>query len=528
MRLVYKKISILFLFFSFVCGVQAQEDSREHLSIKYRKIDTLVQEQQSIAKEEGSYLKIQNKGSFTRNDSLYIKFELSTQGKIIKRGEALSLIPEYRRGNDTYEFPAILINGRKRNPYYKREQALATPESYWQYKPYATLVVQRKGEQQVDYDYALPLPGGTEKGKLFIKYLKQDCCDISLEKTDSLVLEYKDSLKGKKEIVHKLLVGYPEYAESVTYIEPKEEVEKRREETIVIHIKYPVDKSKVLPDFADNAIELKKVDKLLRHFMEDKETYTVEEGSIVGYASPEATYDYNLRLSKRRAKDFYDYLLDTYKKHNLPKFEVSGVGEDWEGLYKGIDKTDMEYKNRVLYIIDVVSIFSGREKQLMDLAGGAPYRYMLRNLFPPLRRIEMKLKYRVKSFTKEESKQVFVDRPKDLSQREFYQLTKGRMDKKALEVAVHYFPDDITANINAFSASLVRGDMEAAYKYLLKVEEESLSYNSTGVYYLIKGDIEKARSYFEKSLAIPQLKENALYNLELLKQIEEEKTMNNE
>lgn len=528
MRLVYKKISILFLFFSFTYGVQAQENSREHLSIKYRKTDTLVQVQQSIAKEKGSYIKIQNKESFTRNDSLYIKFELSTQGKIIKRGESLSLIPEYRRGNDTYEFPAILINGKKRTPYYKREQALATPESYWQYKPYATLVVQRKGEQQIDYDYALPLPGGTQKGKLFVKYLKQDCCDMSLEKTDTLALKHKESPKGKKEIVHKLLVGYPEYAESVTYIEPKAEEVKVREETIVIHINYPVDKSKVLPDFAGNAIELKKVDKLLRHFMEDKDTYTVEQGSIVGYASPEATYDYNLRLSQRRAKGFHDYLLDTYQKHNLPKFEVSGVGEDWEGLYKAIEKTDMKHKNRVLYIIDVVPIFSGREKQLMDLAGGNPYRYMLRTLFPPLRRMEMTLKYTVKSFTQEEAKQVFASRPKDLSQRELYQLTQDSEDKRALEVAVHYFPDDITANINAFSASLVRGDMEKAYKYLSKLQQEPLSYNSTGVYYLIKGDMEKARSYFEKALAIPQLKENALYNLELLKQIEEEKAISNE
>ena len=45
----------------------------------------------------------------------------------------------------------------------------------------------------------------------------------------------------------------------------------------------------------------------------------------------------------------------------------------------------------MLDIIRTCGVFSGREKRLMDLDGGTPYRDMLHRYFPLLRRIEVKV-----------------------------------------------------------------------------------------------------------------------------------------
>jgi hypothetical protein len=64
--------------------------------------------------------------------------------------------------------------------------------------------------------------------------------------------------------------------------------------------------------------------------------------------------------------------------------------EDWHGLRMLVERSDMPSKHRVMEIIDTVPVWDsktrrGRERELMDLDGGAPYRYMYRNFFPLLR-----------------------------------------------------------------------------------------------------------------------------------------------
>ena len=53
----------------------------------------------------------------------------------------------------------------------------------------------------------------------------------------------------------------------------------------------------------------------------------------------------------------------------------------------------MAHRDEVLYLIDHVGIFAGRERKLMDLDKGAPYKYMLKEFFPALRRVEITVNY---------------------------------------------------------------------------------------------------------------------------------------
>ncbi len=73
------------------------------------------------------------------------------------------------------------------------------------------------------------------------------------------------------------------------------------------------------------------------------------------------------------------------RRYGFPggSISVQGRGEDWDGLRAAVEKSGMPSKREVLAIIDSYDIFDGREKRLMDLQGGEPYKYMLRRCFRP-------------------------------------------------------------------------------------------------------------------------------------------------
>ena len=106
---------------------------------------------------------------------------------------------------------------------------------------------------------------------------------------------------------------------------------------------------------------------------------------ITGFASIEGFYDTNLALSECRAESLRHYI-SNYTTLDGTILDMSFQGEDWEGLYAMVQASDMPYKQEILDIINRVPIFSGREKQLMDLAGGVPYLYMKSHFFPSFRK----------------------------------------------------------------------------------------------------------------------------------------------
>ena len=94
------------------------------------------------------------------------------------------------------------------------------------------------------------------------------------------------------------------------------------------------------------------------------------------------------------------------KRYGLPSsvpVSVSGAGEDWDGLRSAVEESDMPEKADVLSIIDGYGVFEGRELRLMNMRGGQTYRRMLRELFPPLRRVEVKLDYTVLTISRSEA-----------------------------------------------------------------------------------------------------------------------------
>lgn len=316
----------------------------------------------------------------------------------------------------------------------------------------------------------------------------------------------------------------PVYA--VAYLTPEVETVKRRSESGKAYLDFAVGKSEIVSGFKRNAVELQKIHEMITAVKNDPDA-TMTGIAITGYASPEGTYHSNLILSEKRAAALKRHVQSIYGfPHSF--FVVEGKGEDWQELDALVSQSAMVDKYRVLEIIRGTDVFDGREKKLMDISGGGPYREMLATMFPQLRRSEYELQYTVVPFTIEKGKEVFKVKPSSLSLNEMFLIAntypQGSTEfNEVFETAARIFPHDDTANLNAAANALARKDAVSAEHYLGKVNErghDAAWYNNMGVLCSLQGEYDKAAAHFERAGALGN--EQAARNLTPFTQYREE------
>lgn len=466
-----------------------------------------------------------------QGDSLLVRFSGEVAGGL--RGpESLHLIPIYISGKDTIRYPELGYFTPSGAKYHKRREALADRKTVGKMR-----ILYRNSRGDADYRESRIIPSSM-RGELRLLHVLRTCCEERLLASEAIAVPERavvltDTVYTTVPGVLPLpvaAVSVPLFETNVTFIKPKAEAVKERTATATIRITYPVNHWKVYPDFENNREELQRIDRLLAPVATDTSTYRILSASITGYASPEDTYEHNMMLSEKRAGGMRDYLTERYALQ-VQGIAVQGKGEDWDGLREAVEQSDLAEKYEILTIIDAYDIFDGREKALMDLRGGDPYKYMLKNLFPPLRRMEMEIDYRVRPFGTDEAGELIGSRPQDLSLREMYEVAQAENDNQTImrqrneygreyDIAVRYFPDDDIANINASSAALVRGDLELARFCLDQVKENPMADNNLGVYHWLCGKIAEAKEYFRRATETDP--ERAAYNLEQLEKWEKE------
>jgi outer membrane protein OmpA-like peptidoglycan-associated protein len=290
---------------------------------------------------------------------------------------------------------------------------------------------------------------------------------------------------------------------TASFVTPPVEEIKLREEAGSLFLEFASGSSTITPTFRNNASELQKIHNQLEAAIRD--TYTTITGiSIVGHASIDGSYASNLTLSERRAASLRNHIRAI---HNLPErlFTVRGAGEDWATLDSLVAASNMPDRFRILEIIRGTGIFDGRERQLMDLAGGNPYRQMKEQFFPLLRRVDYTLHYTIQPFTVETGKEVFRTRPGNLSLNELFQIAEtyeqgSPESNEVFETAARLFPDNDIANLNAAAAALVRSDVATAARHLGRVREQNAAYwNNMGILQYLQGDKTAAAASFARS-----------------------------
>ncbi len=299
----------------------------------------------------------------------------------------------------------------------------------------------------------------------------------------------------------------PQY--QLPFITPKAEAEKARNLSGRAFLDFVVNKTDIRPDYRGNAAELAKVQQTIDVVRQDPNT-TITHISIHGYASPEGSYQNNVRLAQGRAQAFKDYV---QMLMTLPAdiFSVQSTPEDWEGLEREL-RNRPELAHLTSHLSHLASLAPDEKERRLKKQYPNEWRQLLNDVFPALRHSDYEVSYTIRPFTVEEARQLIRQKPQQLSLNEMFLVantyTPGSQDyNDVFETAVRMYPDDETANLNAAIIALRSGDTAAAARRLQKAGNTPEAWNAKGVMYALQGDTTQAADAFRKS-TLPEAQQN--------------------
>lgn len=432
-------------------------------------------------------------------NSLYINMLIDVSNLKLDKNRMLTLTPVLTGAQNNIPLEEIIINGKRRQKAYLRARALNRN---------AGLQMPNGQTDIINYRQVLPYQPWMENAVLVLDENLCGCAGHREELNQELITDQ----------VSTELKRLSNMAPVVAYIQPTVEIIKARSEQYEAHLDFPVNKSVILTDFMNNHTELMNIRSLFAKIQNDK-NLTVNSISIEGFASPEGPLSVNEQLSKSRAEALKSYL-STSEKIPAQLYKVSFGGENWNGLVKALEASAMKEKDTFVKIIKNTTDDVHRKQEIMRVDGGAPYRMMLKELYPPLRKVDCRIDYTVVNFDVSQGRVVFKEQPKHLSLNEMYQVAnsypKGSDDFfNVFDVAVRMYPNDEVANLNAASISLTKKELKSARKYMEKANKQTAEYeNNLGVLYLLEGDVQQAIPMFSR--AAQKGNKAALENLEQL------------
>lgn len=407
--------------------VYAQEGQTNNISFNIRNFT-----------QEGNYLRID------------IDFDLESLN--LPSRDQLILTPVIRSSNSHLALKPLIINGKIRHKVYLRQKTFGTlPDQ--DKDGLEVLRTGKRNSQIVSYSTVVNFEEWMKESAL---YLNESNCPGCGKATS----QYERLLAAKPTLeIEELLNDEPLFS----FIMPPADIIKTGNRQGSAYLKFHVGKSAIDPSLANNKNELDKIHTTLDQLISDK-NITIRSISIIGFASIEGTYAFNKHLSEQRAKSLRTYIQQRY---NLPSslFNISWVGEDWDGLVGLIENGNMDKKQEVLAIINGTDIFDGREKHLMELDRGRPYRFMFDEYFPLLRKVNYTIEYRISEYSLEESKEILKVHPDQLSRRELFVLANsyGKDSPEfyeILDLALSLYPQDAITKQNAATAHAMRKKYE--------------------------------------------------------------------
>ncbi|GAP72507.1 hypothetical protein SAMD00024442_34_6 [Candidatus Symbiothrix dinenymphae] len=149
--------------------------------------------------------------------------------------------------------------------------------------------------------------------------------------------------------------------------------------------------------FAKNDSVLEKL-KATIATLDDDTTVVITGIQLSSYSSPDGPFALNKRIADDRARVWKQFLIVEMAKFELGDdiFTTNAVGEDWEELTRLVKIGNWKDKPQILKIISTTASPDAREKALMKLRDGTPFKQIKEELYPQLRRVEYTINYKMK------------------------------------------------------------------------------------------------------------------------------------
>lgn len=419
----------------------------------------------------------------TDNGQIILNMKVNQKQASVAYNQQMVITPYFVSADNSQraQLPSVVLAGR--NAYYSdlRNDKYQYPD-----------VLLRAGKNNMwSYTHSRPFEGWMNNSVLGFDIRTEGCCGSTANSSIGFLP------------VADLNYEKPEYSAQYNYLEPRAIGSKLFNLTGKAYISFVVNKTEINPDYMNNTAELKKILGTIDAVKDNKDA-KVSHIKLTGYASPDGPYETNVRLAEGRTIALKDYVRNIYA---FPEalFETSSVPEDWAGLKAAVEKSGLADASEIVAFIDSDYPIEKRNDRLRQLFPES-YAYLLKNVYPGLRHTDYVITYEVRKYTDlNEIRQVFKTRPQNLSLNELFLLANSYEPgtpefNEVFDTAVRMFPDDPTANINAASASISRGDLDSAAKFLSRVGDAPEAEYVRGVLAAKKGDLDAAVAHFRNSL----------------------------
>ncbi|MBO5182724.1 MAG: DUF3868 domain-containing protein [Paraprevotella sp.] len=410
---------------------------------------------------------------------LTVEMEVDLTELNVDINRATLLTPRLVNGKDSVDLPSIGIYGRRRYYYYVRNGISSISG-----KDETVCRASRKPDR-MDYNRSVAYEDWMDGATLKFHHSDWGCCQ-------DILAEYEGRLGRHDEAF------FPE----LVFIRPKVEAMKTRSLSGSAFIDFCTDKTEIDPKYRNNTAELGKIKATIDSVRQDKDI-TIQSIWLKGYASPESPYAHNTDLAKRRTqalKEHIRWMIDLDERIITTAYEP----EDWEGLRKYVENSNLEHRTEILQIIDSPLQPDPKEDKIRRTYP-KEYSFLKEFCYPALRHTDYRIEYTIRSYSNvEEIKRVLTERPQNLSPNEFY-LVAGEYEPgsaeftEVFETAVRMFPNDTIANLNAANAAMRHGDNKTARKYLQKAGHSAEAVYAQGSLAIREKDYKAAVAFLKEA-----------------------------
>lgn len=421
--------------------------------------------------------------NIARNEgNLFLSMRMDVTALDVKSDEEIILTPALKSSEETFvNLPAVRINGRNRYYHHLRNDKLADEPYFY-----------RTGKvDEIHYQAMTPYAEWMDNASVVMGEDLCGCCSELLMNNDDLLTQ----LDMAPKVFEPLFV----------YVQPEVETVKTRNVKGSAFIDFPVNQTVIYPEYRNNPSELKKIQQTIDVVKNDPDT-KITAISIKGYASPEGSYANNTRLAKGRTEALKKYVQELY--HFDPSiFTTTYEPEDWEGLERYVEASDLADKEGIL---DLIAGDEEPDRKDASIKRRYPdtYAFLLKNCYPALRHSDYTVEYIVRSYTDvEEAKRIMKTAPGKLSLQEFYTIANTYKSgtpayNEVFETAVRMYPDDETANLNAANVAMNKRDLTAARNYLEKAGTGKEAEYARGVLAALEGNYAEAQTHLQQAKAM--------------------------